>query len=228
MCFSLEASFVASAALSTAGVIGLKKAGKTPYRLLALIPLFFGVQQFCEGIVWTASIYTDYAYLLDVGTYSFIFFAWIIWPIFLPYTFWRLEKKKTRKKLLLIILLLGIAVSILLCYLMLSVPINAVITDCSVDYNFDFQHKYISVFGILYVITTTFSCMVSSTGKVWLLGIINIITYAFSKIYFGEHIISVWCFFAAISSMVILWIIIDLNRNKNLPMKTEFQQDNGI
>jgi hypothetical protein len=53
MCFSAEASFTASAALVPCGVYCLTVARyRNPnYEPLALIPFFFGIQQFAEGMV---------------------------------------------------------------------------------------------------------------------------------------------------------------------------------
>lgn len=52
MCFSMEASFGASALLLGTGVAAAIKATSSPQRMLALIPLLFSVQQFAEGWLW--------------------------------------------------------------------------------------------------------------------------------------------------------------------------------
>jgi hypothetical protein len=58
------------------------------------------------------------------------------------------------------------------------------------------------------------SSFFSSNPKIWVLGVLNLIGFAISRIYFLEHIISIWCFFAAIFSGAILWIIVDATRKK--------------
>lgn len=209
MCFSPEASFTASIGLTTIGVIAYKKAGYTDLRLLAAIPFFFGIQQFMEGLVWLSNLHDNWAWVRTFSTYGFIFFAWIVWPLFLPFSYLILEKFKTRKRILLVIGIIGLFVSSVLTYIMLTIGVESRIEDCSIAYNFNFRHDYEWIFGILYLSTTVLPNFVSSMGKIWLLGIANFVTYFVSKIYYNDHIISVWCFFAAISSVIILYVIVD-------------------
>src|SRR5581483_10832077 len=57
MCFSAEASFTAAAILLPAGAIGMQRAYRTERRYLpfAALPLFFGLQQLFEDLVWTGN-----------------------------------------------------------------------------------------------------------------------------------------------------------------------------
>ncbi len=75
MCFSAEASFGAATVITTIGVLSFKKAKGTDLRLLAMIPVFFGIQQFSEGILWLSSRYEQFAGMEKTSTYAFIFFA---------------------------------------------------------------------------------------------------------------------------------------------------------
>lgn len=213
MCFSAEASFGAAVVISTVGVVAYKKAEKSPYRLLAIIPLFFGIQQFSEGIVWLAATTGQFSGFLTLSTYAFIFFAWIIWPIYIPAVLWRLETQALRKKILFSFMLIGFLIGLVLAYILISQGVVAEIKDCSIGYNYGFTYAYGWVLSIFYLATTVGSNLVSSTGKMWILGVINLLTYFISSVYYNEHIISVWCFFAAISSVVIWLIIHQLKKN---------------
>lgn len=55
MCFSAEASFAAAALLVPAGAIGIRRAYQSDRRYLAFaaLPVYFGLQQLFEGLVWT-------------------------------------------------------------------------------------------------------------------------------------------------------------------------------
>ena len=54
MCFSANASFTLGAVLISTGIFSTIRANKANknYIFLALIPIFFGIQQVIEGIVW--------------------------------------------------------------------------------------------------------------------------------------------------------------------------------
>ncbi len=214
MCFSAIASFGAATVITTVGVVAYKKADKKPLRLLALIPVFFGIQQFFEGIVWLSSMYDDWSFLLKFSTYGFIFFAWIIWPIYIPFTLWKIEKNFLRKKIIFAFLPIGFFVVSAFMYVALNYGVSAEIKDCSILYNIAFEYEYSWIVIIMYLTSTTFSPLFSSINKVWVLGILNLITYFVSKIYYHDHLTSVWCFLAAISSLVILWIITSENNSE--------------
>jgi hypothetical protein len=79
MCFSAQASFGASAVLGIMGIYALHKA-KQQERLLAIVPLFFAVQQACEGIVWLTYANPSQHFITAAATYSFCFFAYFFGP----------------------------------------------------------------------------------------------------------------------------------------------------
>ncbi|MFT5723307.1 MAG: hypothetical protein ACI9JN_000416 [Bacteroidia bacterium] len=97
MCFSPEASFTAAVVITTVGVISLKKATDYPTRILACIPLFFGIQQLSEGFVWLSLLYERFAYLEGISSSGFIVFAWIVWPTWVPYAM-RLRQMQAEKR----------------------------------------------------------------------------------------------------------------------------------
>lgn len=213
MCFSPEASFGAAAGLTIAGAIAWKKAGPTPLRLLAAIPLFFGTQQFMEGLVWMSNLHESWAGVRSVSTYLFIFFAWIIWPLFIPLSLFLLERNRLRKRILLALTGIGVFVASTLAYIMVTTEIHGVVEDCSISYDFHFQSSYGGLFGLLYLSVTALPNLISTTGRMWVLALVNFGTYFVSKVYYENHVISVWCFFAAISSFLVLYVIWDLKRS---------------
>ena len=214
MCFSPEASFIASAVVTTVGVVSYKKATDTPTRTLAMIPIFFGLQQFSEGFVWLSLLYEHFAFLKEASSIGFIIFAWIVWPTFVPYSMWLIEKDVRRKKAILVFLFIGIFVSIMLAYTMIFRNLHAEILDCSIIYNFDVKKSIHKYFGILYLLVTVIPTLISKVSKTWILGVSNILAYVGTKVFISDRILSIWCFFAALTSVVVLLIIIDINKAK--------------
>jgi len=221
MCFSSEVSFGASVVITTIGVVAYKKAENTPYRLLATIPILFGIHQFLEGLVWVSSMNEDYSSILQFSTYSFIVLAWVIWPFYIPFVMWKIEQNPIRKKIMLALVFCGLFVVSALSYVLIFSGVKAEIVDCSIIYNYGDERSPSILFSMLYVSTTVVPNLVSKVGKVWVLGMLNFVTYFVSRIYFNDRVISIWCFFAAISSIVILLIILDMNRSKAKSASTE-------
>jgi len=214
MCFSAEVSFGAAAVITTIGVIAFKKAEKTPYRFLAFIPIVFGFQQFVEGFVWLGATHEEYTDLLQLSAYFFIIIAWVIWPIYIPFALWKIEKDFIRKRILLVLVFIGVIVTLGLIYILFTSGIIATVNDCSIIYDYGGKQSPSHFFSILYLSTTVLPNLVSKVGKIWGLGIMNLITYFVSRIYFHDRVISVWCFLAAVSSIIILLIIMDERRKE--------------
>jgi hypothetical protein len=218
MCFSAASSFGAAVFIGGTGLAALQKANTNVQRNFALIPIFFSLQQFTEGLIWVNLSNAEGLshiwgiIITPVLTYLFLFFAWVIWPIFIPFSMRFLEQHPFRKKLLNGIIVLGIAVTSVLVYILLNNKILAELAGNHIRYEHGFSHPLVWVFGIFYFIPVVFSCFVSSIKRMWYLGVINMASYLYSKLFFTRVVISVWCFFAAVSSIFVLVIIYDMQK----------------
>ena len=97
MCFSASASFTASAVLLPAGALAVRRAYTIDRRYLALcaLPFLFGIQQLMEGFVWTYGARGESSL---VGTFSlgYMFFAWLAWPVWVPFATFFIEPPRRR------------------------------------------------------------------------------------------------------------------------------------
>ena len=219
MCFSAGASFGASALIGTLGAVAIKKADTTPKKVFAAIPVFFAIQQLTEGFIWIALSNPDgvlAASWLPGLTNIFLFFAWILWPFFIPLSMYLLENENGRKKILQVLLYMGIAVSLVLTYMMLFYHIEAVISNYHIEYARDFTKPLTWEFAIFYFLPTVFSCFVSSVKRMWYVGTVNLASYIFTQLMFGDAFLSVWCFFAAISSSMVLVVILGMKEDSGI------------
>jgi hypothetical protein len=219
MCFSANASFAAAGTLSVIGLLSVRAARHNKKLLpFAATPLFFAAQQACEGLVWITLNNGDTTSLLhSVGTYGYLFFASAWWPIWIPFTLYFAEKVSARKKLLHNAMLIGIATSILLFMAWTLHTTGPEIIDHHINYpvpNYPFGITNSCIaqtiswaISAMYVIATIFAFFVSSIAHLWIAGIIIsaglIVAYIFYIAAFG----SVWCFFEAITSMLIYLVV---------------------
>jgi len=216
MCFSAEASFIASAFLFTVAAVSYCKVVNSgpqnkKYLALVLVPLCFAIQQFSEGFVWLSLLNNFNYYVITLSTYSFMFFAFIFWPICIPGCLYYLEPKKTHKNILKILLIIGSLVAAALTGLMLYFGIIAQAKSCHILYElnlFDYQVPFTSLIMLGYLLATVLSLLVSSLQNIRIVGFLMGITYANAYIYYHEFLTSVWCFFAAIVSLLIYWVIL--------------------
>ncbi len=208
MCFSATASFGSGVVLAIIGVVTLKITRKPSHLVFAFIPILFAVQQISEGFVWLTLQNEDYARWQSFPTYVFMVFAHIVWPIWISLSAWLLEKGTTRKKILSVLFALAILLSGSEVYYMLQTTITAEISGHHVKYVFEYPKVYVIITDILYGLVTILPCFVSSVKKMWLLGSCFTASLIFSAWFYQAHLLSVWCFFAAILS-IIIYLIID-------------------
>lgn len=99
MCLSAEVSFTASVLLTGGGIAIVAKAFQRNLRYLplGLMPLFAGIQQFMEGNVWVG-INSGDPFQMTWGAMGFIFFTWFMWPFWIPFSVWALEKPSNPRR----------------------------------------------------------------------------------------------------------------------------------
>src|SRR3990172_555766 len=133
MCFSATVSFVAGSALSLVGLVSISYAQSLKQRMIAIIPLSFGIQQIAEGFVWKG-IETQSDMLVYYGAHAFLFFAFFFWPIWIPLTMRTIESHEKRRLVLTAFIIMGAAIA---CYLMYQVATYGILvhmTDCHIMY----------------------------------------------------------------------------------------------
>jgi hypothetical protein len=213
MCFSATASFTASAVIAGAGVISLKRSENGSQRFLSLVPILFSMQQVVEGFVWLSFTNPQIALYRHMLTVLFLVFAWVVWPVVIPLALAGIEKHKGRKRILYIISFIGALLTIIYMVLLYYGFPEPKIDTFHIDYylaeNPDFFPR--QNFSWVYLITTVLPFFISSNRRVWLLGLVNLTGLVIAFVFYRHALPSTWCFFAAISSMVIIYVISGLN-----------------
>lgn len=203
MCFSATASFVVGGSLTVLGAVTLKKARNKAELPFASIPLLFGIQQLVEGVLWLSIMY-DMASVKTVATYLFTLFSHVLWPVFVPYSIAMMEQGRGtapwRRNMMWGFRFVGIAVAVLLLELVATQPLVAVL-DEHIIYVTSFFYDWPMM--VLYILATCIVAFFSSHALIRLFGLIVLIFFFISFWFYAKAFFSVWCFFAAIISVVI-------------------------
>jgi len=215
MCFSANASFGASVVLGTIGVATIRKVKHPALFPFAAIPLLFAVQQASEGVLWIGLSDPSHASWRHFPVYIFLTFAQLIWPSWVPLSIMLLEKNKGRRTMLIILLLIGLSISIYLLFCLFWYSVSAEIQSGHIHYRLNFPLAFAPVSGVLYFIPTVVSLFVSSVRRMRYLALAILISFIGTKIFFDDYLISVWCFFAALLSLVVLAITTSLENLRN-------------
>ena len=200
MCFSAAASFAAGGALSVAGGLTILKVAKKTELPFASIPLLFGIQQAIEGAVWVSF---GSSVVNTVATYAYSMFSHVLWPVFVPISVLLIETEPARKKILSLFSLLGLAVGGYLLYFIIVDPVTAHIVNNSIAYHS--PHFYTLPTMFLYLVATCGSCLVSSKRIINIFGVVLFISFAIAAWFYTDTFFSVWCFFAAVLSLIVYW-----------------------
>ena len=207
MCFSANASFAASAILVTAGAYALSVRRRSGEWVFAVIPLIFSVQQFVEGFVWLR--------LSDGGppeavvplARAYLLFSQALWPLWVPIAVLRLEPVKCRRLWLRWMLAAGSVTGAYYLWTLLSAPPIASAEGHHIHYSMRYRWELEHPIAALYFTATVLSVFTSSLGRMWVLGIALMISYAVARIAFNGNVISVWCYFAALISVSIIYLL---------------------
>ena len=199
MCFCAAASFTAGGVLCLLGVATLKLTRCREEIFFAMIPLLFGLQQFIEGLLWLSFQFEGTLFNV-VLTYVFVLFSHVLWPVFVPFSIGHMETVPWRKKVLRGFQLTGIAVAVFLLYFIVRYPITSEIRGHMV---YVFPHFHIPPVLVLYIAATCLSALFSSQRIVILFGVLAFVLFVVAFWFYYVAFFSVWCFFAAILSVVI-------------------------
>jgi hypothetical protein len=207
MCFSAGASFTSGVVISAVGVAALKEVKKPSQMAFASIPMLFGIQQIAEGLVWLALTDPEYAHFQKIGTNVFLTMARIIWPTLIPLGVLLMEKEIKNRRKQSMLLAMGLSVSLYYTYCLIFLNVIPIIEGHHIRYISDFPESLAVPVFIVYFIAGITPLFVSSIRRTRFLGALMFISCLVTAVFFFQYLTSVWCFFAAVVSVVVLWIL---------------------
>ncbi len=207
MCFSAAASFAGGAVVSAVGVATVRKVRRPEQRLFAVLPLLFGFQQFAEGVLWVELRSGGHDWLQNAATYIFLITALVILPVVIPLSMWFMEEVKKRKKILTILIVTGGIISLFYAFCLISYNVTPQITGFHIQYIHEFPQTPAEIASLFYPAAIVAPLFVSSVRRMWLIGILIAVSWLVTAIFFAGYLTSVWCFFAALISIVIYYIL---------------------
>ena len=169
---------------------------------LAAAPVFFGLQQVIEGLLWLNLPTAPHGAISNALVMVFLVFAQVFWPTFAPLAALCIEPLERRRRLMLPWLALGVGVSAYLLFGLLTRSPGGQITDDHIVYVT--RQPYARIIEAAYLAAIALPLMMSSRRSVVVLGAVVLVGCAVAYEFYLEAFQSVWCFFAAAASVVIL------------------------
>lgn len=215
MCFSATASFGAAAVLGVLGIFTLKAAKKKSLLPLACIPLFFALQQLSEGFVWLSlqNTITD-PKMADISIFSYLFFVFFLWPLWIPLSLLIAEKIAWRRVLLCVLFLFGLMLSLMSASYVPDSTLIAKIVHRKIEYSMShsFEMDPWLIIG-WYTVVVILPTLISSLEMIWLFGLGLLLSWVASEQLFHDNFTSTWCFFSAFVSFLIYLVVKTNSKN---------------
>jgi hypothetical protein len=218
MCFSANASFFTSALLLPCGAAAIRAArihGLRRTLPLAIAPVLFGLQQACEGFVWIGlqnqqrNPLTATLPLAEGAALAFLFFAYALWPVWIPWAAVCLLPEAGMAKVL---PLLGLVPGLVLWVPLLGQPHSALPEQVGASLVYALNPSIAQLLppfigpGLYAAWIVLPLCCVPS-GRVRLFALTLLLAFALSAWTNSQALTSIWCFASALLSAQILWIV---------------------
>lgn len=218
MCFSATGSFAISGVLTGIGVASVARNRSKAHRMFAAIPLIFAAQQAAEGTVWL-TMNGQRPVLHQVAVSAFLAAAFVIWPTWLSLSLRRFERSPARRRILGALFAAGCAVAAYAAVSMARFHPVARIAGHSIRYDGmtggHATHRGLDLAA--YALPTIVPFFVSSLRMARTIGVMLIVSLVASALIERDALTSVWCFFAAILSGLILVALEREQRSTGVP-----------
>jgi hypothetical protein len=217
MCFSAIVSFSAAAGLSFLGIATIQRTTSSRELLLAAFPCLFALQQTLEGLVWLGKSSSDLvswqslrSVIDPIATYGFLLFASLLWLGLSPLSIYLLETDLNRKRFLLGLTIGGLLLGIYLFGWILNHGVNPQTFSGNLFYDLSFIPGY-EVIKYLYLVVIVLPFSIAHSSALKIFGGFVAVSFILSQIFFQVTMVSVWCFFAALLSGGLYFVIRDLD-----------------
>ena len=220
MCFSAAASFTVAAACAGAGAFAVAKCPSPQLRPLALMPLGFAAQQAVEGLVWQQVAASSTGIASGTAPAVFMLFATVLWPAYVPFAVRQSETDAGRWRVLDALLVAGGLIALIYITKLLNAVTSAHIEGHSIRYTQQAIHSLPvlsalhawKIGGLDWLLMPYFAATVGSLALAglrpvrWFAGF-SAAALLLVLIFNRPTLISVWCFFAATGSLMIVLAI---------------------
>ena len=202
MCFSPGADVVVGGIVVVIGADALRHVEEPKQILLASLPLLFGLHQIDEAFVWLGLQGRVSESLERVGVWIYVLFALAALPMLVPLAVLAVERSAGRRRLIGLCSALGIAIGISLGISLFRGSVDAVIEGRHIAYNVSALSQGRDLTA-LYVVAACGALIACSYRDLAALGLLNLVAVPVLMWMTVNGFISLWCFWAAIASVVI-------------------------
>jgi len=203
MCFSPTASFTSAAIIGTIGVATLRHVREPRTFLFAATPILFALHQFTEGLVWLGLQGRIGPIGRDHLAFLFTLYAQGLLPFLMPLAVALMEPAGWRRKLIIGLTAIGAVAASWDAYGLIFLPSRVFVDHHSIAYRNEMTGSL--PISLLYILASCGALLLSSFRVVRWYGVANVIALTIVEIVREQAFASVWCFYAALMSVILYW-----------------------
>lgn len=210
MCFSATADFVAAGVIGAVGVATATQIRTVRDVPFAALPGLFALHQFTEGFVWLSLDGHLSTGVGDVAAFLYALFAFGILPVLVPTAVLLIEPPGRRRLHMVPFVVIGAITSGYLFWASLARPVDYELAQHSISYHA--HGPLLGVAAIGYVLATVGAALLAGYRAIVLFGVANGIGIVVTLAVLAAAFASVWCLWAAVTSVLVLVFFIRRNR----------------
>jgi len=227
MCFAPEADAVVGGIIIAIGVDALRHVRSPKQIPLAALPLLFGLHQVTEAFVWWGLQGHISESVERVAVWIWLLFAFVTLPILLPIAVDLVEESPIRRRVINAFAGIGLAVAVALAIAIFRGPVDAEIHGRCISYEVDALGNG-REWTVLYVIAVCGALLASSHRALAGLGVVNLVVTPLLMWLTISGFVSLWCFWAAIASVVIAFHLRRVARTRDAGRDDRHRGDSEV
>ncbi len=213
MCYSPEADLVAGLVVGAVGIDALYHADDRRRKTLAAIPLLLAAHQLMEAVAWWGLEGQGSRAAGDVAVSVFLLIALVVVPSVVPFAVMRSEPNLRRRRRMVPFVVLGIAVAAVRLMGMATNPYGAAIGGRYIAYETVILGGGLTV--ALYGLAVCVPFLMSSQRRLVIFGLANVAALMVLSALLTSGLISLWCVWADVSSVVIALHIREISATRS-------------
>ena len=203
MCYSPTASFVSAALIGTVGVTTLKHVRSPNTLLFGATPILFALHQFTEGLVWLGLQGRIGSVGRDHAAFLFTLYAQGVLPFLMPLAVALMEPAGWRRKAVFGLTAVGAVAAAWDAYGLIFLPTRVFVDHNAIAYRNAMTGNL--AISLLYIASSCGALLLSTYRVVRWYGILNVIALVIVEIVREYAFASIWCFYAALMSIMLYW-----------------------
>ena len=201
MCFSVEADLVTGAALLPVGALALREVRHVREVPFAAVPLLFAVHQLLEALVWAGVDGDVSPRTQSAAALAYVLIALPVLPILFPLGVLLLEPREARWRVAPFVGL-GLVVAAYLARVVLDGEVGVRAAPHALVYRTGLEHD--TLWTGLYIVAVIGPSLLSGYPSLVAFGLLNLVGLTAVALLYAEAFMSVWCVWAALTSVLIL------------------------